>query len=259
MKQIPENIQDFARQKGISLSQAIQTFLQVLVLKNLSWGNKKMIGGTVLVLGHGNPRFSEDIDLTQVSDVSQLEASLAKSLPEMETWLHAQARLTPPKAKKSTWKISVGWKDSNQNIRLHIDSQPYPAHSSHLVLVNFPGIPVFLIPSVQIEEIMADKLIALASRPYVSGRDVFDLWYHWLQSTDWMDKTESVLNFLKKKIRDRKVAEDPVSKITTRLGTQIATRCRDEWDRYLPQGMQDEKLYRQIYSDVQEKIKKLSS
>lgn len=257
MKQIPENIQNFARQKGMSLPQAIQTFLQVLVLKNLNWGDKKMIGGTVLVLGHGNPRFSENIDLTQVSDVSQLETSLAKSLPEIETWLHATARLAPPKENKSTWKISVSWTDSNQSLRLHIDSQPYPAHSSHPVLLQFPAIPAFVIPSVQIEEIIADKLIALAFRPYVGGRDVFDLWYHWLQSNDWMDKTKTVLNFLQKKIKDRKITENPIAKITTRLGTQVGTRCRDEWDRYLPQGMRDEKLYRQIYSDVRQKINKL--
>lgn len=257
MKQVPENISLHARQKGISLTQAIQSFLQVLVLKNINWGHKKMIGGTVLVLGHGNPRFSEDIDLTQVSDVSQLTSSLTKSLPEIETWLQATARLIPPKVNKSTWKLSVSWKDSNQNIRLHIDSQPYPAHSSHSVLVQFPAIPSFVIPSVQIEEIMADKLLALTFRPYVGGRDVFDLWYHWLQSNDWMGKTETVLNFFQKKIKDRKIIENPITKITTRLGTQIGTRCQDEWDRYLPQNMRDEKLYQQIYNAVQQKINEL--
>lgn len=40
--------------------------MQVAVLKNLNFEEAVLIGGTALVMGNGNPRFSEDVDLAGV-------------------------------------------------------------------------------------------------------------------------------------------------------------------------------------------------
>ncbi|MBF0103813.1 MAG: nucleotidyl transferase AbiEii/AbiGii toxin family protein [Deltaproteobacteria bacterium] len=257
MKYIPENIALYARLKGISERAALQVFLQILVLKNIRWSKQKMIGGTVLVLGHGNPRFSEDIDLTALNDPMSLETDLQKAGHEVGVWLKAKAKLTAPKPGKSTWKLKVCFDDEPGQISLHIDSQTYPSHSSHSVVVAFQGIPPFIIPSVSLVEIMADKLIALAMRHYVGGRDIFDLWYHWFNTPDSAKSDKPVLDILKKKAKDRKIKEDIITLAGTRLAKTIPSRCVDEWDRYLPQNLRHEGLYQTIYKTVQSKLEKL--
>ncbi|MDO8519532.1 MAG: nucleotidyl transferase AbiEii/AbiGii toxin family protein, partial [Deltaproteobacteria bacterium] len=63
-----DGIQRYARERGLSHRDASQTFMQVIVLRHLAVPGARLIGGGALVFGHGNPRFSEDIDLTQVPD-----------------------------------------------------------------------------------------------------------------------------------------------------------------------------------------------
>ena len=255
MKNLPESLLTYARERGLAEYQALQVFLQVLVLKNITWDEKRMIGGTVLVLGHSNPRFSEDIDLTSVKNILDLEKDLKKSVHEIEVWFQSKVVLSPPK--KNTWKLSLTLREHSRIIRLHIDSQKYPTHSYHPIIVSFPGIPAFVVPSVALEEILADKLIALAFRNYIGGRDVFDLWYHWFQGSRSQEKNKGVLSYLEKKKKDSGIDGDVIKKICERLKGKISERCRDEWDRYLPQNFRNEKLHQDIYSTVLKKIKKL--
>src|SRR3989338_11101342 len=92
-----EAIEQYARERGLSLQDARQTFMQVVVLKNLAFPEARLIGGTALVLGHGNPRFSEDIDLTQVADPGLLKLGLARAPRELAGWFGHPVRLTAPK------------------------------------------------------------------------------------------------------------------------------------------------------------------
>ena len=251
-----DNIQTFADQKSLPLSEALQIFLQVVVLKNLSWKSEKMIGGTALVLGHGNPRFSEDIDLTNVQNPMELKPYLEKAAREAGDWLQEMVKLKTPKPKGSTWKLSANLPGTTERVRLHIDSQRYPALSHHSLVIVFPGLKPFLIASVSLEEIMADKLIALALRNYVSGRDLFDLWCHWFKDPFSSEKENEIRIYLQKKLKARTLGTGVLEKITSRLQGAIPSRAEEEWKRYLPPNFQQKTLYREMFLSVHNGIER---
>lgn len=253
-----ETLRQIQFERGFSLREAIQTFCQIIVLKNFSWKTERFIGGTALVFGFGNPRFSEDIDLTNVPNPLTLKPYLNKASKELGIWLKEELKeaptLLPPKKEKATWKLSAKTLGEGL-IRLHIDSQKYRAHSHHPVVISPKGLSPFIVASISLEEIMADKLVALALRNYVSGRDLFDLWYHWFRNPE-NKINEKIFSLLEKKKKDRSITETVLSKIKKRLPSQIPDRVLDEWNRYLPPSLKNRSLYEEIYSSVRSALLK---
>lgn len=244
-----EVIAQYARERNLSLRDALQTFLQIVVLKNITLPEARLMGGTALVLGYSNPRFSEDIDLTQVVHPHLLKPNLTKAAAELEGWLHCKTVLTPPKKNGRTWRLACLRRPS-ETVQLHIDCQEYPAHTSRPIVLQFPlhptasFIPTFVFEAEDVEEIMADKVIALACRPYLGGRDLFDLWFHWLKSEEWVSKRDAVSKLILKKLKDRSLASPRFFKLLKeRLSfSPPLKRARYEWQRYLPADFQKESV-----------------
>jgi predicted nucleotidyltransferase component of viral defense system len=237
----------YAREKSLSLRDAAQTFLQIIVLRHLTHPAVHFMGGTALVLGHGNPRFSEDVDLTQVAHPHHLQPGLAKARAELEGWFVKPVRLSPPKAHSRTWKLTVVL-NKEETLRLHIDSQPYRAHTSHPLVLSYPSISPFVCQALDLNEILAEKIIAVAYRRYLGGRDLFDLWLHWLRLTDWADRLGTILTLAQEKLKERSLEKGEWKKLLSlRLGpTPSLTRARDEWQRYLPADFQKELVWDDI-------------
>ena len=249
---IPEMVQSYARVRGLSEQDALQTFLQVVVLRNLRHDSARLIGGTALVLGHGNPRFSEDVDLTQISRPAALGPFLAKAAKELEGWLDAKILLTAPKARGATWILTARWNDSElKHLRLHVDSQSYRAHSKAPLVIEFPGLSVFAVESVSVLEIMADKVIAVAFRRYLGGRDLFDLWFHWLRHDKEPFESGEISTLVSRKLADRGLQkEDWARRFRARLLVKDLDRARQEWRRYLPRSFQGHDVLEDILSKV---------
>ena len=241
------NIEKYAELKGISNRDSLQTFMQVVALKNLSLREARLIGGTALVIGHGNPRFSEDIDLSQISAPETLAPFLGKAARELQSLLGLQSSATQPKRGGSTWRINCRQPDGSQ-VRLHIDSQPYRCFSSQPVMVEYPGVAPFVFPSIEMAEIIADKLIAIAFRKYLGGRDIFDLWYHRLKTPPAFSD-RSVLDLVALKLKLRLLRpEDFMASLKARLGAEPSKRMMEEWARYLPRGLADARFFLEIYA-----------
>lgn len=236
-----EAVEAYARSRGLSIQDASQTFMQVVVLKNLSLAGVRLIGGTALVLGHGNPRFSEDVDLTQVSDARLLRPGLVKAAGEIGNWFGKETTVTSPKGGGRTWRITC-LLGRSEALRLHVDCQEYPAYSVHPVVVEFPSIQSFVFEAIGLDEIMAEKMIALAFRRYLGGRDLFDLWFHWLRLDDWTSKLPEIRKLIDFKLRDRSLARGEfLTLLKERLSTGLSLdRAREEWRRYLPSEFQKE-------------------
>lgn len=242
------NIQKYSSEKNLSRQDSLQVFMQVIALKNLQIDGVKLIGGTALVMGHNNPRFSEDIDLTGVKAPRDLEKNLTKAQKELSGLLSCDTKIVPPKKDKATWKL-VCQLDKIFSAKLHVDSQGLPALTHHPIMVEFPGVSPFIYSSIELPEIMADKLVALAFRNNLSGRDIFDLWYHWLKNGD--KNSADIISLLKKKLSLRKINKTSFNeKIKERLRNEMSERVIDEWNRYLPAGLKDERFYKQIFSSV---------
>lgn len=233
-----EFIQQYAEARALSHRDALQTYMQVVVLKELSHPTARLMGGTALVLGHGNPRFSEDIDLTQVSDPHSLKVGLERGTALLRRELDQEITLVPPKAGRSTWRLQMMW--NNGTVRLHIDSQTYPSYSRHAIVVEYPPLLPIVCDAVTVDEIMADKLIAIAYRSYLGGRDLFDLWFHWLRHEDREDRLQTICDYLGKKLEDRSLDKALWrQRLSQRLTlTTTPKRVREEWQRYLPRSFQ---------------------
>lgn len=248
-----EGILAFSRERGISHRDATQTFLQVIVLRHLSALEVRLIGGGALVFGYGNPRFSEDVDLTSVTDPLLLKPGLVRAASEIGGWFAKPVTLTAPKKGKGTWRLlcRLGRAES---IQLHVDFQPYPAHTQRPLVVEFPSIPSFVCPSLELDELMAEKVMAIAGRHYLGGRDLFDLWFHWLRLETWRDRIPPIAGLVKQKLRERALTEVQLKeRLAFRLSPSVSLdRARAEWKRYLPPSFHGEDVRKEIVSRCQQ-------
>ncbi len=240
-----------AEERGLSLQDAAQVFLQVIVLRHLSDPKVVFMGGTALVFGYGNPRFSEDVDLTQVKDPESLRPGLVKARAEIENWFAAKTLLQAPQAPKTgarTWRLTVRLGRRAESLSLHVDSQPFKAHTTRPIVVTYPSLQPIVIPTLSLEEIPAEKILAVAGRRYLGGRDLFDLWFHWLRKADWEQSREAVQALVQKKRLERRLKKEDVG---TRLSQRLSPghsldRARQEWGRYLPREFQRTAVYEEI-------------
>lgn len=252
-----ENIKKYANMRGVSLQDALQVFMQVVILKNLNIEGTKLIGGTSLVIGHSNPRFSEDIDLAEVKNPLLLRSGITKGAKMLGGFLGGLVKATPPKKGKNTWRISCKLEE-NVGARLHVDSQPYPPLTHHPLMVEYPGISPFVFPSIELSEIMADKIIALAFRNNLSGRDLFDLWYHWFKIDGAGERWKTIKGHVLKKLSARSLDKDDLAeRIRDRIKGNVSKRVREEWDRYLPHTLKNEGLYDDIFATVGRELSKV--
>lgn len=242
-----EAIQKYAKDQNLHITEAMQVFLQALVLKHLSLPGAHFMGGTALVMGYGNPRFSEDIDLTQVKNPLDLAQGLKRAAKEASQWLDARITLKEPKKGSRTWKMSCPINPA-QTVRLHIDTQPFRAYTTRPIVIEFPSLTSFVCDALTIEEILAEKMLALAYRKYLGGRDLFDLWFHWLRRADWNNQSENIYHLMQLKLKERKL--NPLhfqEKLKKRIFENVdLKRARLEWKRYLPNDFQKESIFKDI-------------
>jgi len=102
-------------------------------------------------------------------------------------------------------------------------------------------------------EIMSEKVIALAYRRYLGGRDLFDLWFHWLRSEDRGARRGEVVELVEKKMRERKLDTNELKGLLqARLTSHPALgRAREEWRRYLPRDFQKEGILNDVVVSCQ--------
>ena len=248
LKKLPAPVLDVAHQKKLEERDALQGFLQFVMLKHLSLNQARFMGGTALVLGYNNPRFSEDVDLTGVKDPLKLKPGLWRAVIELQQWLGIKVKLIDPKPGKATFKIQCHY-DRATTISLHVDSQPYPAITQHPVIVVYSTLPPLVCPSVTVPEIMADKLVAVAFRNYLSGRDLFDLWFHWLKDGIKQEMTVDIKKLLITKCQQRNISHaEWLGRLQARMSLKKQqTRLMQEWQRYLPQNFQSKTIQEALW------------
>lgn len=242
----PDAVLRYAGERHLSVQDAAQTFLQVVVLRHLSLSEARFMGGTALVLGYNNPRFSEDVDLTQVDQPQLLQPGLLKAKKELEGWFQTEATLRQS-PKSRTWRLVLPLSPS-ETLQLHVDSQPYRALTHRPLVIEYPSIQPFVCAALELDEIMAEKVVALAFRRYLGGRDLFDLWFHWLKNENWRERQSTITKFMQEKLRERSLQRSHFQeKLAGRLSERVPLdRAKQEWQRYLPADFQKEAVFQEI-------------
>lgn len=187
-----------ARERGMppaKLRGAAREYLQVLVLKTLYAGKGSerllFLGGTALRLGHGLPRFSEDLDF----DASGLRASAWKDLLEATAHALGQAGLPAELSAGERGKLLTGelrfkgflqayglTQDPEEKLRVKVEANrpAYRLTSEPRVVSGFGEI--FPVPFASLGLLFAEKILALLGREL--PRDVFDTCF--LASKHWV-------------------------------------------------------------------------
>lgn len=206
------------------------------------------IGGTCLRACYGSQRLSEDLDFTGGRDFKKEDlAELARVLTDrLQTRYGLPVSVSEPVktgGKVSTWKLTLETRPGQRHLpaqRIHLDICAIPSHDPRpMMLRNLYGIDLGtsgLILQVQSrEEILADKLIALAFRENrIKNRDLWDI--GWLVQQG----VELPVNLIPLKIRDHQHSDaefaTALQERTTALKTQPAYRDDfvKEMRRFLP-------------------------
>ncbi len=147
------------------------------------------IGGTCLRACYGSARLSEDLDFTGGSDFERGDlAELAGILTvRLQTRHGLPVSVSEPVktgGKVSTWKLTVETRPGQKHLpaqRIHLDICAIPSHDPRpMMLRNLYGVDLgtsgLILQAQSREEILADKLIALAFRENrIKNRDLWDI------------------------------------------------------------------------------------
>lgn len=152
-------------------------------------------GGTNLHFSRGSPRYSEDLDFLVTQDFG---AQIVKLMPKIEKRMNALAAANDPDMRV---EIRNRTRDDSGllNFRVVLSSRAVvgqvmakaefwqvtpdymKGYGSEFVQPRNPGGFVSRIsppiPAATLESAFADKVVALAYRPFLKWRDLFDLWW----------------------------------------------------------------------------------
>ena len=180
------------------LRQALHMATLDALMASRRWNPGQLIfqGGTSLHLVHGSPRFSEDLDflVSESLDLSSLNRSVGDRLGvTVSSWLPSGTTLAVKKSRDDhnpfSFVVSVGGEQVLGAVRVKVEFWRANALAvaqtgaivSAVRLASGPasGTQTF-VPAATRQEILTDKVFALAARPYLKPRDIFDL--YWLVS-----------------------------------------------------------------------------
>jgi predicted nucleotidyltransferase component of viral defense system len=154
------------------------------------------IGGTCLRACYGSNRLSEDLDFTGGQEFTRTTlANLGSVLVDkLATKYALQVQVAPPVKETTgvdTWKMSVITHPERKSLpaqRIHIDICAVPSRDRRpMMLRNFYGVDMgtsgLILQAESREEILADKMLALAFRPNrIKNRDLWDI--AWLKQQE---------------------------------------------------------------------------
>ena len=211
-------------------------------------GSLTFIGGTCLRMSYGSNRLSEDLDFTGGKEFTREKlADLGDVLVErLQVKYNLKVEVSPPVRETgnvSTWKLRVITHPGHKNLpqqRIHIDICSVPSYDRRpIILRNHYGVEMgtsgLVIQAQSREEILADKMVAVAFRPNrIKNRDLWDI--GWLKQQN----VALPMELISKKIADhnRKVGEflELTKERNQQLGDDPATRKGfiQEMRRFLP-------------------------
>ena len=149
--------------------------------------NLVFMGGTCLRLCYGSNRLSEDLDFStekefSVEEVEHLSESISKGLKSKYS-LDVTVRKPEKDTDTDTWIVRIITHPQRSDIpsqQIHLDICHYPSYEKELrrVASYYPidfGSGQLFVNAESMEEILADKLLAFASRTRIKNRDLWDI------------------------------------------------------------------------------------
>lgn len=218
------------------------------------------IGGTCLRACYGSPRLSEDLDFTggagfRSEDLADLGGVLTERL---STRYDLPVRVSDPKqttGRVSTWKMLIETRPAQRHLpaqRIHLDICALPSHDARPVTLRNlyevdMGTSGLILRAESREEILADKLIALAFRENrLKNRDLWDI--AWLTQRGVELPSDLIPRKIRDHGRDDEEFRDSLGARVRHLETEEArTDFLSEMRRFLPSATVEQTLQQEDY------------
>lgn len=216
-------------------------YLQNIFLLNLSRKDRKMVfkGGTCLKFCYGLPRYSEDLDFNTELQPEEVEGAVGQVLKSFKkTGIEYRIARSDTFEEESSYTAHIRFQgplyrgiDRSEN-QIQVDAgyrqgtvlEPEPRQVS----TPYPDIPNYFVETMQLEEILAEKIDAMSNRQL--GRDLFDIWF--------------VLD----------IAEIKRSLVQQKLGRDIRFPTEQEYQRDLSDLTHNPPSYGPVRRQVEEKL-----
>jgi len=169
--------------------EAIHMVVLDALYSNTLSGELVFHGGTCIRLVHGGYRYSEDLDFASLLDDASIEKLMARTEKVLINTLPAvlgpgSVALAPkPRRKASSvrkWWVRFQRRGVRDAIRVKIEVGAFPSRRPTPTAVRPRPPAPYVVPLVTAEppeELLADKVNALAQRAFLRGRDLFDIWF----------------------------------------------------------------------------------
>ncbi|MDZ7394041.1 MAG: nucleotidyl transferase AbiEii/AbiGii toxin family protein [candidate division KSB1 bacterium] len=188
-----QQLTEGARKQRVPLSTLVAEVFHLAVLEGLfarpESAKIAFQGGTCLHLVYGGYRYSEDLDFAGIEAdaefsrqlVSAARSAIEKMVVQMLGVGTAEWRLaTVAKGKVASHWFFFQPQGQAQRYRLKIEFGRYPAYQAEEKVVRSTVDLLGRLPLVRAltpAELLAEKIAAVCGRPYLKGRDLFDVWY----------------------------------------------------------------------------------
>lgn len=238
------DVKNLAIEEGLSPAIIAAEVMQIAFLDGL-YGEKEGLevvlhGGTAVRLLHSGYRYSEDLDfcISDKMDEKRLGRLVEKAYRhacDLIT-LHFGRQETELRKKEGRKRIATWWFNllppgERRKYRVKIEFGAYPIYLHRGLPLRIrnsfmPRQPVII--STDIKELLADKINALADRPYVKERDFFDVWYLLTVLNAPLD-----VDLVRRKLVDYN-ARDPRGTLQRRMDEMDAEKISESMNRFLP-------------------------
>jgi len=266
-----EKIKKEAETKRVSLNLVFKEYLHQVILEYLFrkglFSYLVFQGGTALRLVYKGVRYSEDLDFVLKKKNNSFFNDLHKNLKSLPSYIdkfipfiknpHLKLQKASTNFRRFTIILEVEFLKAKD--KTHIEIAYIPSYSNQTIILETNDIS--LKPAIVAEtpqEILADKLLAFASRNYLKGRDLWDIYF--ILTTLHIPIDKNIIKMLKKKISDYNLTmqefklkfRDNLS-LLEKNGVNILEK---EMDKFLPFAYRN--LFKNKYSDIcKEELKTL--
>jgi len=178
----------YSSANALPLDQVIREELQRLILRYLSerglFVHGVFQGGTAIRLVYGGTRFSEDLDFVLRPGRTIVGVSLAGLLEGLPSFMRREVpfadrstlREQKAEAMFARYRCRLELQAPIGGLVINLEFSGVPSRSPRPQVMRSDTVDVAIIVEDE-SEILADKLVALALRPYVKGRDIWDTWF----------------------------------------------------------------------------------
>jgi predicted nucleotidyltransferase component of viral defense system len=238
-------------------------------------------GGTCLRWVYNGTRYSEDLDFLAMDikarDIRALRITLEKGLQKKLAVQFGPGHLKMSAGAKSRAPLHAFWvkyrregERSKMAVKVEIQEALW-ADAERMVLRQLPEVSRFLLEAVirvpfgrsvlqcsPVQEILAEKIKALAERPYFKGRDLYDIWF--MKSVLQVSTTPDLVIERTKAYPGKFVSKRSLSSFLNAPTRKKVIAALKELQRFVPQDeleMMKDKNYHHILLAVESTIREL--